>query len=98
MVITTIKHCVEKCEHNIYCIDVPTNLSVYFVADYYVQKNPTLTLKMSLKNSIQFGSHICFKEGNFLFPPVRYAWNMTHIYYLPCYNYVNNSWWTETDM
>ena len=47
-----IKHCIEICELNIYCSDVPTNFSLYFVADYYVKKNPTLTLRMSLKNTI----------------------------------------------
>ena len=93
-----IKHCIEICELNIYCIDVPTKLSVYFVADYYVQKNPTLTLTMSLKSTIQSGSHICLKQGNYVFPPLRYAWYTTHIYYLPSYDYVNNNWWTETDM
>jgi len=81
-----------KIENNIYCIDVRTNLSVNFVADYYVQKNPTLTLTMSLQNTIQSGSHISFKQGNFVFPPTRRAWNMTHMYYLPSYNYMNITW------
>jgi len=45
---TIIKQCTLKCE-TIHCIDVPTKLSVYCVGDYEVQKNPPLTLMMSLK-------------------------------------------------
>ena len=37
-----------KCEHNIHSINVPTKLSVYFVGDCNVQKNPPLTLIKSL--------------------------------------------------
>jgi len=74
-----IKHCIEICELNIYCSDVPTNFSLYFVADYYIKKNPTLTLTMSLKNTIYSGRHISFKQGKFVFLPIRYALNMTHV-------------------
>ena len=46
---STIEHCIGKCEHNIHSIDTPTKLSVYCVVDYYVQNKSPLTLIMSLK-------------------------------------------------
>ena len=39
-----------------------------------------------------------FHYANFVFPSyLLYACYMPHVYYLPCYNYVN-IWWTVTDM
>jgi hypothetical protein len=46
-----MKQWILKCE-NIRWIKLPPNLSVYFVADYEVQKNLPLTLIMSLKKQI----------------------------------------------
>ena len=112
--ITTIKYCILKFEYNFHCISIPTKLSVYFVGDYNVQKNPSLTLIISLTTTIQSFHPISFKHPLLHYTPESHTWfllfrfpkqtlysfllnymqcYMTHIYYLLCYDYVNNIWW-----
>jgi len=61
-VITIAKYCILKFEHNIYSINIPTKLSVYFVGDYKVQKNPSFTLIISLTKTIESSHPISFKH------------------------------------
>jgi len=111
MVITIVKFCILKHEHNIHCINKPTKLSGYFVGDYDVQKNTSLTLIMSLTKIIQSSHPISVKHWLLHYTPESHKWfllfrfskqtlyslllycYMPHIYYLPCYDYVNNTWW-----
>ena len=40
----------------------------------------------------------CFLSKFWVPSSLLYACYMPHMYYLPCYNYVNNIWWRVTDM
>jgi hypothetical protein len=63
---TIIKDCIQKCEHNIHCIYIPTKLSVCCVGDYNVQKNPPLTLTMIRTKTILFSHPISSKHWHYI--------------------------------
>ena len=54
--------------------NILTKLSVYCVGGYDVQKNPPLTLTMSLKKTIQSFQPISFKHWILHYPPLYSKW------------------------
>ena len=112
MVMTIIKDSIEKCKHNIHCINTQTTLSVYFVGDYEEQKNLPLALTMTLTKTIQSFHHISFKHWYLYYPPEAPTWfllfrfstqnlcSLLHYMHATCHimYYVNNICWTVTDM
>jgi hypothetical protein len=75
-----------------YSLNIPTELSVCFVAHYNVQKNPPITLTMNLTNTIQSSHPISFKHSLLHYPPLSpkfyllYTFSKQTLYYLLLYH------------
>ena len=69
-------------------MNITTELSVCFVGDYDVQKNPPITLTMKLNKTIQSSHPISFRHSPLQYPPLSLKWFLLFSFSKPNLHYI----------